>query len=68
VGELAHTVATLATAGQVAETTVGVIQIFLLLLPWAGGLLLLGTIVHDPLRWALSRWTAARVQAGRSSC
>jgi putative peptide zinc metalloprotease protein len=68
VGELGHTVATLATAGHVAATTVGVIQILLLLLPWAGSLLLLGMIVHDPLRWALSRWPAARVQAGRSSC
>jgi putative peptide zinc metalloprotease protein len=68
VGELGHTVATLATAGHVAATTVGVIQILLLLLPWAGSLLLLGMIVHDPLRWVLSRWPAARVQAGRSSC
>jgi len=68
VGDLGHTVPRLATAGHVAETTVGVIQIFLLLLPWAGSLLLLGMIVHDPLRWVLSRWAAARVQAGRSSC
>jgi putative peptide zinc metalloprotease protein len=68
VGDLGHTVPRLATAGHVAETTVGVIQIFLLLLPWAGSLLLLGMIVHDPLRWVLSRWAAARVQAGRSAC
>lgn len=68
VGELGHTVAALATTGHLAATAVGVIQIFLLLLPWSGGLLLLGMIVHDPLRWVLSRWAAARVQAGRSSC
>jgi putative peptide zinc metalloprotease protein len=68
VGELGHTVAALATTGHLAATAVGVIQISLLLLPWSGGLLLLGMIVHDPLRWVLSRWAAARVQAGRSSC
>jgi putative peptide zinc metalloprotease protein len=68
VGELGHTVVALATAGQVAATTVSVIEIFLVLLPWAGSLLLLGMIVHDPLRWALSRLAVGRVQAGRSSC
>ncbi|MGH3802527.1 MAG: hypothetical protein ACRDTD_20870, partial [Pseudonocardiaceae bacterium] len=55
-----------AAAGSVAEATLGVIQMVLLLLPWIGGLLLLGMIMHGPLRWALARWGPARLRTRRS--
>ena len=54
--EMGQLVGTAATAGNVAETILGVIQIILLLLPWAGSLLLLGLIINGSLRWALPRW------------
>ncbi|HKR49125.1 MAG TPA: hypothetical protein VJT72_05995 [Pseudonocardiaceae bacterium] len=55
-----------AAAGSVAETTLGVIQIVLLLLPWVGSALLLGMIMHGPLRWVLGRWGPARLRVRRS--
>ncbi len=55
-----------AATGSVAETVLGGIQIVLLLLPWAGGLLLFCMIMHRPLRWALTRWTPARLRVRRS--
>lgn len=54
-----------AAAGSVAEATLGVIQMVLLLLPWLGGLLMLGLIMHPLLRWALDRWGPARLRARR---
>ncbi|MDQ4011059.1 MAG: hypothetical protein M3228_10295 [Actinomycetota bacterium] len=66
--EMGQAVGTAAAAGSVAEIALGVIQIFLLLLPWAGSLLLLGLIANGSLRWALSRWGPARLRARRSSC
>ena len=55
-----------AADGAVAEATLGVIQIILLLLPWVGSLLLLGMIMHGPLRMALARWGPARLRVRRS--
>ncbi len=55
-----------AAAGAVAEATLGVVQIILLLLPWVGSLLLLGMILHGPLRWALARWRPTRLRASSS--
>jgi putative peptide zinc metalloprotease protein len=55
-----------AAEGSVAEAALGAIQIVLLLLPWAGSLLLLGMIMHGPLRMALARWGPARLRARRS--
>ncbi|MGH3934932.1 MAG: hypothetical protein ACRDS1_08160 [Pseudonocardiaceae bacterium] len=42
-----------AAAGSVAKAVLGEIQI-VLLLPWLGSLLLLGMILHGPLRWPAS--------------
>jgi putative peptide zinc metalloprotease protein len=56
---------TAAAAGSVAKTTLGVIQMILLLLPWAGSLLLLGMIINGPLRMAWARWGPA-LRARRS--
>jgi putative peptide zinc metalloprotease protein len=55
-----------AADGAVAEATLGVIQIILLLLPWVGSVLLLGMIMRGPLRMALARWGPARLRARRS--
>jgi putative peptide zinc metalloprotease protein len=55
-----------AATGSVAETVLGGIQIVLLLLPWAGGLLLFCMIMHRPLRWALIRLAPTRLRVGRS--
>ncbi len=55
-----------AASGEVALTTLGVIQIVLLLLPWVGGALLFGMIVNGPLRMAWARWGPARYRARRS--
>jgi putative peptide zinc metalloprotease protein len=64
--ELGSLTGAAAATGSVAEATLGVIQMILLLLPWVGGLLLLGMIMHGPLRWALARWGPARLRARRS--
>ncbi|MGH3965221.1 MAG: hypothetical protein ACRDRY_18505 [Pseudonocardiaceae bacterium] len=64
--ELGSLTGAAAASGSVAEATLGVIQMILLLLPWLGGLLLLGMILHGPLRWALARWGPARLRARRS--
>lgn len=55
-----------AADGSVAEATLGVIQIILLLLPWVGSVLLLGMIMRGPLRMALARWGPVRLRARRS--
>ncbi len=64
--ELGSLTGAAAAAGSVAEATLGVIQMILLVLPWLGGLLMLGLIMHPLLRWALARWGPARLRAGRS--
>jgi putative peptide zinc metalloprotease protein len=64
--ELGAATGAAAAAGSVAEATLGVIQIILLLLPWAGSLLLLGMIVFPLGRLVWARWGAARLRA-RSS-
>jgi putative peptide zinc metalloprotease protein len=63
--ELTQAVGAAATAGHVAETTLGVIQIGLLLLPWIGSLLLLSMMVR-PVLMTLAHNGSARSQAGRS--
>jgi putative peptide zinc metalloprotease protein len=63
---LVHAVQAKAAAGQVAEATLGVVQIVLLLLPWVGSLLLLGMMARRPVQWLRARWSPARVSAGRS--
>jgi putative peptide zinc metalloprotease protein len=60
-GELTHAVGAAATAGHVAETALGAIQITLLLLPWVGSLLLLGIMMRGPVRWAVSRCSRLRL-------
>jgi putative peptide zinc metalloprotease protein len=55
-----------AADGSVAEATLGVINIVLLLLPWVGGVLLFCMIMHGPLRWVLARWGPARLRVRRS--
>jgi putative peptide zinc metalloprotease protein len=44
--EFSQLVGAAAAAGQIAQATLGVINIILLLLPWAGSSLMLGLIVH----------------------
>ncbi len=66
--ELLHAVGTAAAAGNVVEVGLGAVVILLLLLPWAGSVLLLGMLVREPLHWALVRWGPARARAGVSSC
>jgi putative peptide zinc metalloprotease protein len=63
---LCHAVAAKAAEGQIAETTLGVVQIVLLLLPWIGSLLMLGLMVRRPVRWLLARLPAARLRARRA--
>ena len=64
--ELTPAVGAAATAGHVAEATLGVIQIGLLLLPWIGSLLLLALMVQAPMRKTLARWSSTQPQGGRS--
>ncbi|HEX6403909.1 MAG TPA: hypothetical protein VF003_12240 [Pseudonocardiaceae bacterium] len=64
--ELSHAVAVKAAAGHIAETTLGVVQIILLLIPWVGSLLMLGMMVRRPVRWLLTRSPVARLRAGRA--
>jgi putative peptide zinc metalloprotease protein len=65
--ELVAATGAAAAAGSVAEATLGVIQIILLLLPWVGSLLLLGMIMFPLVRFVRARWGAARLRAARSS-
>ncbi len=64
--ELGSLTGAAAATGSVAEATLGVIQMILLVLPWLGGLLMLGLIMHPLLRWALARWGPARLRARMS--
>src|SRR3712207_8737287 len=57
---LGQAVGAAAAAGEVAVTTLGVIQMILLVLPWVGGALLFCMIVNGPLRMAWARWGPAR--------
>jgi putative peptide zinc metalloprotease protein len=52
---LCHAVGAKAAEGYIAETALGIIQIFLLLLPWVGSVLLLGMMARRPVRWLLAR-------------
>lgn len=63
--ELSHAVAVKAAEGHIAETTLGVVQIILLLIPWVGSLLMLGMMVRRPVRWLLTRSPVARLRPRR---
>ncbi len=63
---LCHAVGTKASEGLMAETALGVIQIFLLLLPWVGSMLMLGMMMRRPVRWLRARVQPALRGAGRS--
>jgi putative peptide zinc metalloprotease protein len=63
---LSQAVGAAAGAGQVSLAALGVVQIFLLLLPWVGSLLLLGMMMRRPVRWLWTRWDPVRVCARRS--
>jgi putative peptide zinc metalloprotease protein len=52
---LCHAVGVKAAEGYIAETALGIIQIFLLLLPWVGSVLLLGMMARRPVGWLLAR-------------
>ncbi len=64
--ELSRAVAAAAAHGQIAETTLGIVQIILLLIPWVGSLLMLGLMLRRPVRWLLTRSPMARLRAGRA--
>jgi putative peptide zinc metalloprotease protein len=64
--ELSHAVAVKAAEGHIAETTLGVVQIILLLIPWVGSLLMLGMMLRRPVRWLLTRSPLSRLRAGRA--
>jgi putative peptide zinc metalloprotease protein len=64
--ELSHAVGAAAGAGQVSLAALGVVQIFLLLLPWVGSLLLLSMMARRPVQWLWTHWGPVRVRAGRS--
>jgi putative peptide zinc metalloprotease protein len=61
--ELATATGAAAAIGSVAETTLGVTQIAMLMLPWAGSLLVLGMAMNGLLGWALARWGPERPDA-----
>ncbi len=63
--ELGAATGAAAATGGVAETTLGVVQIILLLLPWAGSLLLLGMLVSALVRFVRARWGPARRRGRR---
>jgi putative peptide zinc metalloprotease protein len=64
--QLSHAVGAAANGGHLAEVALGCVQIFLLLLPWVGTVLLLSMMVRRPIRWLRTRLAPAQVPAGRS--
>lgn len=62
---LIHEVQLAAAASHAAEAALGVVQIFLLLLPWVGSLLMLGMMARRPVKWLWARWNPAAVRVGR---
>jgi putative peptide zinc metalloprotease protein len=61
---LIHEVGTAAATGRPAAATLGVVDIIFLLLPWIGSLMLLGMMLHGPVRWVLARCRPPRLQMG----
>jgi putative peptide zinc metalloprotease protein len=61
--ELGAATGAAAAIGSVVETTLGVIQIAMLMLPWVGSLLVLGMAMNGLQRWALTRWGPERPDA-----
>jgi putative peptide zinc metalloprotease protein len=55
--ELSHALSASAAAYHLAETTLDMIQIVLLVLPWAGTLLILGMMARQPVRWLATRYS-----------
>jgi putative peptide zinc metalloprotease protein len=60
--ELSHALTSSAAAHHLAETILNIIQIALLVLPWAGTLLILGMMARQPARWLASRYSPPRPQ------
>lgn len=60
--ELSQQVSAAVAAGQVAEATVDVLDITLLVLPWVGSVLLLIMIVRWPVETMLTRWHPGRLR------
>jgi putative peptide zinc metalloprotease protein len=63
--ELSHATSAAAAAGNIPKTTVDIVQVVLLLLPWTGLLLLLGRLTQRPARLILAHWSATQSQAKR---
>ncbi|MGH3787584.1 MAG: hypothetical protein ACRDRG_13770 [Pseudonocardiaceae bacterium] len=62
---LIQTVSTAAATGEVAAATLGVVNIILLLLPWAASLLVMGLIAQSLVRWVSVRRGATRMYGGQ---
>ncbi|MGH3763918.1 MAG: hypothetical protein ACRDTX_01990 [Pseudonocardiaceae bacterium] len=65
--ELGHSIGAAAAVGNVTEVALGVVVILLVVLPWAGSVLLLGMLAKGPLQWLLVRWSPVRARAGVAS-
>lgn len=63
--ELSHATSAAAAAGNIPKTTVDVVQVVLLLLPWTGLLLLFSRLAQRPARLILAHWSTAQSQAQR---
>ncbi len=63
--ELSHATSAAAAAGKIPKTTVDVVQVVLLLLPWTGLLLLFSRLAQRPARLILAHWSTAQSQAQR---
>lgn len=64
--ELSHAVTASAAAHHPAKTVLEIIQIVLLVLPWAGSLLMLGMMARRPARWLATRYNQPRDRDIRS--
>jgi putative peptide zinc metalloprotease protein len=64
--ELGTATGAAAATGNMAKTTLDVIQIVLVILPWVGSLLVLGMAINGALQWASARWKPKRPHAPRS--
>ncbi|MGH3428935.1 MAG: hypothetical protein ACRDQZ_15445, partial [Mycobacteriales bacterium] len=63
--ELCQAVSAAATAGHVAEAVLGAVQIYLLLLPWVGSLLMLGMMARRPVWGLRTRWSPTSLRIRR---
>ncbi|MDQ2883772.1 MAG: hypothetical protein M3Y48_22110 [Actinomycetota bacterium] len=65
--ESSQVVSAAATAGHVPDAALGAVQIFLLLLPWVGSVLMLWMMAHRPVRWLRTRCSAIRQQTSQTT-